>query len=91
MRFKIAPALIALVLLALLALISAGPSDESGCPKLSSEAEFDSFVQVLCACVQLVSCYYYPRDHTSRSARDAENNERLYLRAGKVIVFCGPN
>ena len=42
------------MLLALLAFASAGPSDESGCPKLSSETEFDSFVQVL---APLSSCF----------------------------------
>ena len=38
--------LAAVLLLALVAVAFAGPADESGCPKLSSEAEFDSFVQV---------------------------------------------
>ena len=34
------------VVCALLALASAGPADESGCPKLASVPEFDTYVQV---------------------------------------------
>jgi hypothetical protein len=35
-----------LLFLAIVALAFAGPNDESGCQKLSNEAEFDAFVQV---------------------------------------------
>ena len=44
------------LLLALLAFASAGPNDESGCPKLSSETEFDSFVQVLAPLLLFPEC-----------------------------------